>query len=105
MRLKAGVKFGDSTMAICFAAMVIDSIYNDYNYDCVITSVNDSKHGTNSLHFKNCAFDVRTKNILVPEHKDKIFEAIKASLTAEFDIIFESRNKDNEHIHLELDPQ
>jgi hypothetical protein len=105
MRLKPGVKFGNPIMAICFAAMVAESVFQKYNYDCIITSVNDSTHGANSLHYSDCAFDLRTKHIAYKMDVKKIASEIKESLGEHFDIVFESEGAVNEHIHLEYDPK
>lgn len=105
MKFKANVKFGNPILAMVFAAMAAESAYQSYGYECIITSVNDSTHSTNSLHYKDQAFDLRTKHVIYEQHKDKIFDALRASLTADFDLVFENRGKDSEHIHLEYDPK
>ena len=67
-----------------------------------VTSANDSTHGVNSLHYKNKAWDIRTKNIV----GDKLVEAqewvakMKLVLGDDYDIILE-----RDHIHCEYDPK
>lgn len=105
MRLKSTVKFGNNIMAVCTAMTIIDSIYRSYGYECVITSINDSKHGTKSLHYKNSAFDVRTRSILYEEQKERILTTIKESLTEDFDVLYEGKGTDNQHFHIEYQPK
>jgi hypothetical protein len=67
-----------------------------------VTSANDSTHGVGSLHYKNRAFDIRTKNIDGDE-KVKAQEWVarmKLALGNDYDIIFE-----RDHIHCEFDPK
>lgn len=104
LSLKSNVKLDPISPQIVLAIMVCQSIYDYWKFDCVITSMNDSKHSDRSLHYKGNAFDLRTKNL--PEnYKDKIFLEIKQSLTEDFDVIFEGRGTVNEHIHVEYDPK
>lgn len=63
----------------------------------VITSANDSKHGVDSLHYKNLAWDLRTNNL----DKDKIEEIarmLRVNLGNDWDIIVET-----DHLHVEMD--
>lgn len=46
-------------------------------YECTITSANDGVHSENSVHYKNNAIDVRTKDIVTnTQSEKKFFEAI-----------------------------
>ncbi len=69
-----------------------------------ITSANDSTHGENSLHYKNRAYDIRTKNIVglaeFPVAPQRWVDRIKLILGRDYDIIFE-----RDHIHCEYDPK
>ncbi len=103
MRLKAGVKFGNPIMAICFAAQVAESVFQKHGYDFIITSVNDGKHMDGSKHHTDQAFDCRTKHIQDEFSKKLVASEIKESLGEDFDVIIESLGGDNEHIHVERD--
>lgn len=105
MLLKTNVKFGNPILAIINAEMVVKSVYEKYGYDFVITSFNDSTHGVGSLHPFDKAFDVRTKHIAQPQDKELIRRNIREALTADFDIVFEDRGGENEHLHIEYDPK
>lgn len=79
-----------------------------------VTSVNDSKHGPNSLHYKGAAADLRTKDIgqagdpqNAPRRAvlDRLVSSLCASLGADFDVVLENFGGPNEHIHVEYDPR
>lgn len=75
--------------------------------DLVITSVNDGKHATNSRHYKNEAFDMRSHNF---ENSNK--EAYRNSIEMElnlscknedkFTVILENIGTPNEHFHFQV---
>ena len=66
-----------------------------------VTSANDSRHMEGSLHYKNRAFDIRTRNIINKnEHADQWVADMREQLGEDYDIILES-----DHIHAEFDPQ
>jgi len=71
----------------------------------VITSGNDSVHGPNSLHFEDQAIDLRARNI-----SDSLAATIAADLQArlgsDYDVLFERfpNRPNNDHIHIEYDP-
>lgn len=104
MKLKYSVKFSSPDQAMSFAAMVANSIFTKYGFDFIVTSANDGVHSTGSLHYKNSAFDCRTKHIPDIETKEKIVKEIRESLTDDFDVLFEYPNTENQHIHIEHDP-
>jgi hypothetical protein len=71
-----------------------------------VTSANDSIHGVNSLHYKNRAYDIRTRNIagFLQRSKNALAKEwvakMKLVLGDDYDIIFE-----RDHIHCEYDPK
>lgn|SRR5678815_2411768 len=70
----------------------------------VVTSINDSPHGLNSLHGKGRAADIRTKQ-LEKTQKDWFVKAVKNVLGKEWDVVFEDEGEENEHLHIEWDPK
>lgn len=105
MKLKQNVRFGKSEIAITVAIMVVNSIFEKHGQEFTITSFNDSQHGSGSFHYKDRAFDVRTKDIATESLKQTIFNEIKQSLPFGFDILFEGQGTVNSHFHLEWDPK
>ncbi len=103
MKIKAGVRLKDLQPQLVLAAMVVSAIYDSLRVECVITSANDSTHGTNSLHYKGCALDFRTKNYA--GDKAALRDEIKEALGQDFDVVLEDLGAANEHLHLEFDPK
>ena len=68
-----------------------------------ITSVQDGKHKSQSLHHAGRAVDIRSK-IYPPEKVQEIVSEFKAFYDAEYDLIWENRGLTNEHLHCEYDP-
>lgn len=70
----------------------------------VITSGNDSKHGTNSLHAKWRALDFRGNNIKATVGH-MLANAVRQRLGSDYDVIFETFDfAPNNHLHVEYDP-
>lgn len=99
MILKKGVKLTDMTPQILLAMMVADQVYTRHGQELVITSVDDSKHGKDSLHPSGNAFDARTF-YFTPEVQRKVANEIKARLGESFDVVLEI-----DHLHIEYDPK
>jgi len=68
-------------------------------YDCVITSASDGKHGPNSLHYSGQALDLRTRHIH-GQGLQLVVDKLREALGSQFDVVLES-----DHIHLEFDPR
>ncbi len=68
-------------------------------YDCVITSVTDSKHTSASLHGLGYAVDFRTRH-LVAGRAEAIVAKMQAALGPSYQVVLES-----DHIHGEFDPR
>lgn len=66
-------------------------------YEITITSANDGKHMTNSLHYKNKAVDLRTRDM---KNAKVVGWEIKQYLGKDFDVILE-----NDHLHIEYQPK
>lgn len=69
-----------------------------------ITSGNDSKHMTNSLHYTDNALDVRSKDFPSLESKLKFKDDVLTRLGKDYQGLLESIGKPNEHFHFEYDP-
>ncbi len=99
MRLKHSVKLKDLQPQILLAVMVADAIYRRHGKELVITSMNDSRHGKNSIHYEGNAVDLRTR-YFDSQEKLEVYREIKKRLTVDFDVVLES-----DHIHIEYDPK
>lgn len=83
---------------------VAANIFGRHGLYCMVTSLNDDQHRTNSLHYKGRAMDLRSHH--APEScKDDILAELRAALGDErWDILLERRGEPGEHYHLEIDP-
>lgn len=98
MQFKDSVRFKDPKQAIIFAAMIAERVYVKKGYDFIITSWNDGTHSSGSLHYKDAAFDCRTRHLPDQATKQKIRDEIAAALPPGFDVVLET-----DHIHCEAD--
>lgn len=80
---------------LVLALMVCADVYAAFGYDCVVTSVTDSKHGSTSLHYAGDAIDLRTKHLKEGDAV-KIHAKIRYALNRDFDVLLEGN-----HIHIE----
>jgi hypothetical protein len=103
MKLKPGVKFGSSAVAMAAMFTVVSSVYERNGADATMTSCNDGTHSAESFHYKDQAADWRTHDY--NGDKRALRDEIKADLGADFDVILEDEGGDNEHIHTEYDPK
>jgi hypothetical protein len=68
-------------------------------YDCVITSASDGKHGPNSLHYSGQAMDLRTRH-MNGQTLQLVYAKLKEALSDQFDVVLEA-----DHFHIEWDPK
>jgi len=93
-----------------YAIMVVRDVLQKFMCETIITSVNDGVHGKNSLHYYGYAVDFRTKNIgsEADDYREEVVagfvEEVKRCLGNEFDVVMEDLGEDNEHLHVEWDP-
>ena len=93
--IKNGVDLRGLSPQMAIAYTIACKCYGQY--DCVITSANDSKHGPNSLHYKGQALDLRTRH-LNGQGLQSVYHKLKESLGDQFDVVLEA-----DHIHIEFD--
>jgi len=85
--------------------LAVDSVYQRYVADTLITSVNDGMHMDGSLHYVGQAFDVSTHEIPGGRLEFVVKDLKRALNPAGFDVVLEDKGKPNEHIHVEYDPK
>lgn len=101
-RIKAGVDLSKLAPQWGVAYPMIQYIFHEFGYACVITSGNDGQHMPTSLHYSGKALDFRTKHMAVVD-KAPVRNAIKAALGEHWDVILEAVGQANEHAHIEYD--
>ena len=105
MKLKYSVDLRGLQPQMAIAAMVVREVYRelDAGSSCTITSANDSKHSTGSLHYQGKALDFRTHDF--QGDKKELVHMCKEALGPHFDVLLEGLGTPSEHVHLEHDPK
>lgn len=102
LRLKFNVDpFGLKPEAL-LAIVVAESVYSEYGYECVITSITDGKHSHDSDHYTGYGVDFRTYHLeggYTGKVAKQIYKDIKEALTDEYVVLLESN-----HIHVSFNP-
>ena len=102
---KRGVRLHGLKPQIAAILTLCDGVYARHNVvDCVVTSINDGYHIPKSRHYRGEAVDLRVHNI-PKQLRIQVVEEIRRALPMDFDIILESIDTPNEHIHIEWDPK
>ena len=106
---KAGVRIKRRTLALTVLENAALRTQEELGYPTtlVITSVNDSRHGTNSRHFKDEAIDIRTKgpasNDMGSAAKKWAFRKRMEELAGgQFRVLLEHLGTPNEHLHAQV---
>ena len=99
MQLKTNVRLADLKPQCVLAIIVANDVYKLFDKELVVTSIDDSVHHAGSLHPSGFAFDLRS-SYFTSQQIQFVLAALKASLTTDFDIIFET-----DHFHIEYDPK
>lgn len=97
---KHGTKISGIRSELILAILVADGIYDKYETDLVLTSVNDGKHSHASLHYSGSAMDIRTRDLPEEDSVQKVAEEIRQALSNEYDVVVELN-----HIHIEYQPK
>ena len=75
------------------------------DWDVTITSANDSKHMKGSKHYTGEAIDIRSKNFPSKRSKQDFIAKVLLRLGPGYEMFLEGVGTENEHFHLEKDPQ
>lgn len=107
MILKTGVSTRGIGPELLLALFICEQIYALTGTNMVITSLNDGRHSMKSKHWLGHAADLRTHNLPQRVDKQDIVRDIKKALgnSKDYDVILESIDTPNEHIHIEFDPK
>lgn len=98
--IKAGCKFKRFTPQLATFIMAVIRTWDLLAPAIVpvITSANDGKHMTSSLHYSDLAWDLRTNNIPDKGKIEEIARTLRVDLGSDWDVVVES-----DHIHVEFD--
>ena len=99
MKIKSGVNPFGVRNEITIALLVADGVWRDNGQELVVTSLNDSKHSRESLHYAGAAADLRTRYFSNPE---SVAQQLREALgnNPDYDVVVEK-----DHIHLEHQPK
>lgn len=98
--IKAGCKFKRFTPQLASFIMAVIRTWDLHAPAIVpvITSANDKKHMTSSLHYSDLAWDLRINNIPDAGKVEEIARMLRVDLGNDYDVVVE-----NDHIHCEFD--
>lgn len=108
MRVKDDtVQVGRLQPAMYWVLRVCEDVYSRFGVnDLVITSGHEdsTRHSHTSFHYAGAAVDLRTHTIPRPALR-QVVSSIAGRLGRDFDVILEDEGRDNEHLHIELQPR
>ena len=99
LALKAGVRILGMKPETVLGLLIAASVYWSHGKTVTVTSGIEGSHSRGSKHYAGMAFDLRTSHLLTSE-REAIEKDLKASLGADFDVVFEGN-----HFHIEYDPK
>lgn len=99
LKFKDGVPLGGLQPDMLYAIDKCNDVFNDRDYDCIVTSTTDGKHMKNSKHPLGFAGDLRRYHIQTRDI-EHITHELKSSLGKNYDVILEI-----DHWHVEFDPK
>jgi len=89
-----------NAIGLILGLVVIDQVLHDFGLNCGLTSMNDSEHSRTSLHYADCAADIRIRDWPADIDKSEVIEKIRQRLNRHYDVILERT-----HIHVEFQPR
>ena len=98
LKVKNGVVFKAFPREIIAVILVLSEISFDMEKDIWITSGSEGKHSAKSLHYKDLALDIRTRDFNKAEVY-RVKNMLEKELGEEYDVVIEKT-----HIHIEYDP-
>lgn len=102
MRLRiargAGVRLDGLQPPMVVGLMIAACVFNDFGYECIVTSATDGRHSTGSLHHTGKGVDFRRRHLADRDVGNVVSKLIE-NLGDEFDVVLEDT-----HIHIEYDP-
>lgn len=104
-KLKGSVKESTASREVWYAVGVYDALCASLGVVGVVTSMNDSSHGAESLHYKDRAVDLRSKHISADNREHVFQELVRLLNPLGYDVLFENQGLDAEHYHVEWDPK
>jgi len=103
--MKPSVRISKLAPQMALALSIVVECFRDLGInEVVITSGEDSRHKPGSKHYTGNALDFRTHHVPRMLLKALVLN-IKEALSPDFDVLLESQDEPNEHLHVEFDPK
>ena len=102
MTLKPGVSLVGASAELAIGLHVIKSVFDSHGVPLTLTAVTDGRHGSNSLHYRGRAVDIRLPSRFTGDLKSdgRIIADLRLALGDEWDCVLEP-----DHFHVEHDPK
>ncbi len=97
MQIKEGVKINGLKPEMLLGVIIIQSIFQQWKKEFVLTSVTDGTHKEGSKHYEGQAVDIRIWDF-TSEELESFAKDLRDALGDDFDIVIEK-----DHIHAEYD--
>lgn len=101
LAFKPDVRLDCSSPAITHILYHLAKTAKELELTIRITSGNDSHHLGESKHYTNQAIDIGTHEFS-DKMKDNLFDTLYTKFFPKFTVLFENRNTENEHIHIQV---
>lgn len=106
---KLGVKLETLRPELTILEPLVDEVYDEFGLKAIVTSTNDGRHGKNSYHYKDAAFDLRVKVLDTAKQQETLWRALRNRIDAHYpklyDVLLEDAGGVNAHIHAEPSPK
>jgi hypothetical protein len=102
LRFKDGVSLSNMQPQVVVGLILAEQAFATVGAECVVTSVNDGAHTTESFHYSGLAADLRIKHVH-PNQRQAVVARLGDLLGPEWDVLWEAKGTDNEHVHIEWD--
>jgi hypothetical protein len=96
IEIKEGVIFEELNDQLLRIMKAYHDAMELFNVTPVVTSSHDGTHLPNSLHYKNLALDLRTRD-LNPDQRDRLMLEMKSGLGADYVLVTEA-----DHLHVQF---
>lgn len=84
---------------------VVSEVWKQNGFRATVTSGEDGSHMAQSKHYTGDAIDFRTKDVLNRNTLSAMVNLVRLRLGSDYDVLLESLNQPNEHLHVEYDPK
>lgn len=103
--IKEGVKIQGLQPEMLLGIRIIENEFESQGESLVITEITGGKHMQGSKHYVGQAIDVRSRTLLPTIKTHLLFRMKEALGFIGFQVLLENPDTNNEHFHIEFDPE